>query len=298
MEHRGALALVAEADEQRGELEGLLGRGEDDGVVAAASAARFGYGQALLSWSECAPARRGFDAATAPYAVWCANRGDLVTAEGLRDQLHSPNPDVDAAVEAARERERAEAERRRGLERLGHELDARTGQRTRLIVVGIILLTWIASPLIVVRWDQLMTYTVLLAQPVLSIAVIAGLVAWGRESMLATRVNRRGMATFVFMLLAQLLISWGGYRQGLPFDSTMANVFSVWSLTAALFALTVEPRFWPGAAAYVLGGVVVTAIPSVWPWTSSLCNLAVFANAIVVWKPGVSVAPSEVPDTE
>ncbi len=286
LEHRGALALVRRADQRAAQLERRLGDGAVDGVVAAASEARFGYSQALAAWSDCEAARVGLDRVTARYAVWCAERDELATAEGLATQLTEEHPELARAIEAARARIRAGAERLAELEELGRDYDAATGQRTRLLIVGLVVLLAGLVPIAAPFVPWLLSYQAVLLFPLVCALIMAGLAAWGSESVSATRINRGGVATMVVMMLGQFLITYSGYRAGLPVGTTMSLSFPLWALTASSLAGMVEWRLWPSAVGFGLGSAVVVFQPTWWLALIAICNLTAFLNLVWVWRPG------------
>jgi len=286
LQHRGALQLVEQADRRAAELDRLLAAELVDGVVAAASEARFGYSQALAAWPESVAAQAGLDRVTEQYALWCARRGQLDTAEGLAKQLSTRSEALDAALWAERERQAEAAERLRGLESLGADLDARTGQRIRLAVAGGGVAVAAGLPIAGLLIEGLASYTSVLAFPIGFLALIALGIAARPKALSATRLNRAGMGTLIAMSLAQLAVTWMGYQAGVDLDVTMAMVFPVWTLAAVLFVMTLAAPLWPSAVAYVMGCGVVVVWPETWLAGSSLCNAVVLVNLLWVWRPG------------
>ena len=295
LQHRGSSQLVQRAAERLAQLERLVQEGQEEGVQASASAARFGFGQALVAWSENADALKGLRRATALLAIWAARRGDLATAEGLAEEIGEPVPELDEALAEARASAEAEAERVAGLQRLGDEHDPRTGQRTRLFVTTILLVLWSFSPAIgLLRGSEREWYS-LFGVPVASLGVLGGLTLWARESMLATKVNRSAVLTIVGMLLAQLLLCYSAWRHGVSPSDAFALVSVIWAMAAGMFAATVERRTWPAALVYAATAVACTfweeaRLSAMW-----VANMVLLINVLVIWNPKASVAPKDVP---
>ena len=272
-----------------------MAEGASDGVQAAASAARFGFGQARAAWEGNVPAQQGWARATALLAIWSAGQGDIATAEGLAAEIGAPDPEVQAALAAARQRLADEAARVAGLQRLGRDLDPLTGQRTRLFVVSILVVLWSVMPLIGIFRGNDRSYFSLYAVPLFSLYLAGGLTLWARESLLATRVNRQGLGTLGLMILAQLVVTTAAWTQGLTPSDAMAMVSVTWALASAMFAMTVERRLWPSSVVYWIAAGAHTLWPDGRLWALFLSNLFLLGNMLPIWNPRASVAPKDVP---
>lgn len=284
LQHRGALALVARADDRRAELEALVERHAVDGVVAAASEARFGYQQALDTWPDSAAARAGLDRATGLYAIWSAKRGELATAEGLAEQLIEPSAAVEAALVQAIERQEEDARRLRALEAVGRDVDARTGQRTRSVLLGAVSVFAVFPAILSLFVEGIASWPAVLAFPIVGTLLLTAVAVWGRESLSASRVNRAGDVTLLAMMGGQFAITAGGWRAGLDFDLTMSLVFPVWSLTAVTWTIAMDRRIWPGAVVYAVCTVVAVLWPAAWIIASAVANVAVLLVVRSIWR--------------
>ena len=294
LQHRSSSQLAEQATECLAVLERLVEAGEEEGVQATASAARFGFGQAQVAWSGNTTAREGLQRSTALLAIWAARRGDLATAEGLAQEIGVPVPELEQALSEGRALAEAEAARVAGLQRLGDEHDPRTGQRTRLFVTSILLVLWSLMPLIGLLRGSEREWASLIGVPAVSLVLVAGLTLWARESMLATKVNRSAVGTIVLMLLAQLILAFSAWQRGLGPAETLALVSVIWAMAATTFAMNVERRTWPAALGYALTAVVYSFQEAVGLTAMFVANMVLLINVLVIWNPKASVAPKDV----
>jgi eukaryotic-like serine/threonine-protein kinase len=294
LDHRGSSQLEEESQRRLAELERLVADGVSEGVQAVASTARFGFESALRAWPGNVGAVSGRLRTMTLLAVWSAQQGDIATAEDLANELVPTPPELEAALEAAHAAVEAERQRLQGLKKLGQELDLRTGQATRLFIVAIMVIVWTVPSLIGAIQDRPTHWRSLFGVPAASLVILGGLTFWARESMLATRVNRGGIATIVIMILAQLMLCLGAWYHGLGPTPTLALVSVTWFIAAATFAALVERRLWPSVLVYLATWLVCTLWLELRLWALWLANVALLVNLMVVWNPRGSVAPKDV----
>ncbi len=289
LQHRGSLRLSDGASAQLGELRSAIDRGEDAATVhGLGTAARFGFGQALVAWSGNVAARAGLRESTQLMARDALGRGDVSAASGLAAELDPADPELLEDIAEARRGLEAEAQRVQRLERLDADMDLRTGQRTRVFITGIFGLLWALGPLpaailgpevMPMSWERLFV-----SNGVFLLLVIC-LTTWARESMTKTLINRRAAGTFLILLLCQMLVMLPSMRSGVDPDAVVSILLGYWTAIAAMFALTIEPRCWPMALLYVPCTLVATFVPRAAWWMVSLANTGFLVNVVLVWRP-------------
>lgn len=289
LQHRGSLRLSDGASEQLEALRQAVERGEEAATVhGLGTAARFGFGQALVAWPGNRAARAGLRASTLVMARDALGRGDLSAASGLAAELDPADPELLDHIAEARRLLESEALRVQRLERLDADLDLRTGQRTRVFITSVFGLLWTLGPLgaalagparFETTWPRLFG-----ANGVFLFLVIA-LTIWARESMTKTLVNRRAAGSFLVLLSGQFFVALAAASAGLEAEATMPLLLAYWAAIGAMFALTIEPRCWPMVALYVPCALVATLVPGSHWWMIALANTGFLVNVVLVWKP-------------
>lgn len=247
--HRGSLAISAEAEKR---LAQMRGQSDSDALYRLFTECRFGFRQALDASRDNVAAREGLREAIEIIVRFELARGGAEAAAGALAELESPPSELVAAVadaQAARAEARAKMER---LEAEAAQLDPAVGRRTRLVVAGLLGISWIILPLLAPLyfdhsghpWWELEAMSMLL----LAIATLG--VLWGRVSLLGTVVNRRIVATGLVMFGAQIGMSLGMGHMHIPFESSVTLHLIVWAMSTSWLAMMNDRRFWICTGAY------------------------------------------------
>jgi hypothetical protein len=84
-------------------------------------------------------------------------------------------------------------------------------------------------------------------------------------------------------LIAQLALLVGSYLAGIAFDHAHTILVLTWGIGTALTANALETRLYPSAVGYLMGFLVLSRWPE-WRFpVSSLTNLILLVNVMVVW---------------
>ena len=98
LEHRGAIALAAQAEQKLEELERLLAAKEIeiDRAYNVFGECRFGFRQALRAWKDAEVAKTGMTRAVSAMVRFEAEKGDARAAQLLLGELDEKNPELEA----------------------------------------------------------------------------------------------------------------------------------------------------------------------------------------------------------
>jgi hypothetical protein len=190
-------------------------------------------------------------------------------------------------IELSRRAKEAERARIARLETLGADLDKGPGARTRVFIMTVLGVTWIAMPLLRLR-PEVGAYAsndLTLAISVGQLAISVGLAIWARESMLKTAINRRLYALLLFAFVAQIILTIGLRFVGTAPSTGHWLHILVWFVIIGSIVINVERGLAP--AAFVTGFVfILAAMFPDWLYPlMALTNAFFLANVIVLWLP-------------
>jgi hypothetical protein len=171
------------------------------------------------------------------------------------------------------------------------DMDLRIGRRTRLFVLGVLGVLWVAYPIVIWAVDSQPAISDRFVAAGIFLAVAAGLGLYGRESMSSTLVNRRLFALVIAMLSAELVLGAVTAVHGVPLQTHSALLFFLWTLCAVFAALLVEVRLWPTAVAQGIGLVAVCSHPPAVVLSMVLANIVFVINISIIWWPGTISGP-------
>jgi eukaryotic-like serine/threonine-protein kinase len=295
LSHRGSLALSAEAARRVDEMRGVLRAGRKPDEVRARvnhlfAEARFGFRQAIRTCNDNDAARLGLREATEMVVVFELESGTPEAAAAALAELAPPPPELARRVAAAMRQREAEKARVASLEKLSAELDPAIGRRTRMVVGAMLGALWTIVPEVcgwlhgryqpTPRWMPFV-FTVVIA------AIVSGVVVWGKESLSKTAVNRRMQAAVMLMFATQLALQLGGNLLGLALVHIYVLYVHGWFVSACVFAIFVDRRFWPSAVGYFVAFIGASIAPEQ-PWhLMSASNAILTANLLIAWsRPG------------
>lgn len=287
LQHQGSRELAAQAAARLDELVVLLSTAAPDVVRVAAlfGECRFGFQQALRTWPGNASARAGLEAALTAMARHELARGSWRAAEALMAELPKPPPALAAALDEARERERARALEVKRLEALARAHDPRAGERLRLVTVLALGACWIASPLaahlLLPRYGHLEGLAPL---PVAVLSTLVVLVATRRAVAEARTVLNRQLARLLLLAMPfQALVHGALHALGLSLGVLQVPLLlGYWGFMCTLAALLIEPRAGPAAVGYWLSMLGAFAWPSSRYVFGVVGNLGLFCNVAVL----------------
>jgi serine/threonine-protein kinase len=168
------------------------------------------------------------------------------------------------------------------------QLDERTGTRTRMFVVLILGVIFTGAPLLgtVAAGPAGFTHhSDFVLWSIGLLLFVLGLGYWARDSMSKTVINRRVLASTVFLFVGQLALWLGAWELGVDFGTTMALTIFLWFVMIGMVAITVDRRIAPSLPVYLLGFVIAARFPSKTLYVMSAINLFFTINAAWAWKP-------------
>ena len=287
LQHRGSARLADEAAQALAAAEDVA-EPDERAVHGLLTEARFGFRQALVAWPENLGATRGFRRATVRLAEAALQAGDLSTAGALAAGLRPPDDALEQALTVARAEAADREAKLRRLTALSEDLDPRTGQRTRVFIVGIMGLAWTLGPLPAALDPSnpiLHSHGLYVATPIAFLALALGLGLWARESMLATRFNRRAGGLVVIAMVGQLAMALTAWRVAVPHTQMLPLYMALWATVAATFAIMLDRRGW----IFTLGFLGSLAVSLAWPalvfWSMIGAAGIFLGTVLVIWHP-------------
>ncbi|MBX3224240.1 MAG: serine/threonine protein kinase, partial [Labilithrix sp.] len=292
LRHRGSLALSAEAALRVDEMRRELAAGGDpdelrDRVHHLFAEARFGFRQAIRACDDNEAATLGLRAATEMVVVFELERGMPEAAAAALAELETPPPELAKRVADAMRRREEERSRVANLEKLHADLDPATGRRTRMVAGAIMGVSWTIMPEVcgwlyreyqpTPRWIPY-----LFTAGIVSFAAVV--VAWGRESLAKTAVNRRTQVAGMMMFAAQLTLQLGGNLLGMSMLHIFVLYLHVWFVGATAFALFVDRRFGVSVAAFFAAFVGACVLPEQLWHMMAASNVVFTVNLLVAWS--------------
>ncbi|EDM75272.1 probable serine/threonine-protein kinase [Plesiocystis pacifica SIR-1] len=299
--------LVALAERARAEAEAGVGAWDEEASVEASSdnrpdpqrrkelfaQIRFGFEQSLAAWPENEAALRGLVRARELIVRYELDHGAPAIAVAIASRTRDLPAELLARVDEAYAREQG---RQAELERIHADHDPNLGRRTRSFMIFVLSFVWIGFPLyeqlVAPEYPRAKTFLLYGLVPVLSLAVLAVLRVWARDSLTRTHINRLSVSTVALGLAFQLLLTLAGYFAGLGALQTMAFLPLVWACVVSLMAMAIDARGLVLGAAFGLA----TLGASVWTdFTFAFIGAAnSFAAVAIVsgWWPRVSSSPN------
>jgi hypothetical protein len=287
LEHRGATALAAQAEDKLGELEKLLATAEIEVEHAynVFGECVFGFRQALRGWPESEAARAGLRRAISTMVRYEAEHGDVRAAARLLGDLEAPDPELDALVEVARRRADAEAKKIEELRTLEKELDPREGRRSRLLAGVGFMLVWAVVPAIAPHFLARYPDAETLASIPICLLMLAMIGVARRLWRETSRINRQLVGMFAFGLAVQPL-AMAALRYGLHADPsfTVLALMAYWTLGTGYMAVSTEPRLAPVPVAYAVAFVLALRLPEQRYVVATFANVVTIATIMIIWS--------------
>jgi hypothetical protein len=296
LEHRGALALAAEAQKRLVELEGILLEGSVDGATSQHARkveraynvfgeCRFGFRQALRAWDKNEAAHTGLRRAISCMVRFEAEHGDARAAALLLAELEERDSELEAIVDAARHHAEDEAKKIEKLRVLEKDLDPREGRQIRMVGAIAAGLLWTIVPFLAPQYmEKHPGNEALFSIPVSFLCLVAiavGYRMWARS----TRINRQLVAAFAFGLAAQpLVILAAKYGAHLDGQLNIVMLMGYWFVVMGLIAAALEWRLVPLPLAYAAGFFVALAYPLFRYHAVAAANFIAAVTAAIIWS--------------
>jgi len=268
LRHRSSSALaeslVPRLEELRSKLSEAQGfdAREEREIDRTFDECRFGFGRALEDWADNALARAGLQDALLLMAEHHADRGDIVSAEALLDDL----PDHAEAAQRAEVLRARVASRRDQTERLirqAKERDHAIGRRERgifVLVLALVLMAPVAAFFGLERgfslpWEPLYSY---LFEAIAIVVMGVSNVVGGRR-LAPNDVSRRMLWGYFALAVLVLAQRWIADIVGVPQEKTsLALDLMMFSAGAFLIGTLTDRRFLLAGVAF-FGAAVATA---------------------------------------
>ena len=284
-EERGADHLVEQAHHQLALLEAELQAATPDreALYRRFGAARFGFQQAAQqAGAGHGQAADGLRDALLTMARYELAQGDLRGADLLLADVADPPDGVVAARARLQASQQAGAAARA---RARQDADPTVGQRTRIFVFTLFMGLWTVLPL--VQWSRgdALTLPGMVAGHAINLVLVLGLIAWARESLSRTALNRRVALLIAVVSAALLLGDLGGWALGLHPNQVVSFHQLMFAVLCALAGDIVNRAAWPLAGAYLGLFALGIARPGLLLPGSAAVNLVVAITAFRAWAP-------------
>ncbi len=257
------------------------------GLYRLYGACRFGFREALATWSGNQAANTGLQRATLAMIEYELEQDDPRAAAALHADLPEPRPDVRKRIKAALAREAAEKRRSAQLEQLGKQLDLSAGRRGRLIGVLILgvcfalvpaLFVWQFEHLVFRSHAQLTVWN----GTFLTLTILVGAIM--RRALRESAVNRRLYTLLLLLMVAQMPLELGLWQAGFtPLQSIMVHVF-IWFFLATVVAFTFDRRLLPTAFGYLAAFLTIAMVPDIALYVVHIPHGLMTINAVLVWR--------------
>ena len=294
LEHRGAIALAAQAEQKLEELEGLLAADEVEIERAynVFGECRFGFRQALRAWGDCDVAKTGMRRAVSAMVRFEAEKGDARAAQLLLGELDEKNPELEALVETAKKRAEEEAKRIEKLKALEKDLDPREGRRVRRATGVLAGVFWTIVPFLAPRFVATHPEDEGLVSIPISVfcLVVMALGFWRWPP--RTQINRQLFGAFTFGVAVQplemLALRFLANVHGPPL---MIYILAHWFVVFGVISAAIERRLTPMPIAYAIGLVVAILHPELRYDMIACANAVAVLTVAIIWsRKGTEIA--------
>ena len=297
LRHRGSIRLTAQAEARLAELEAVLAEPGAATRQELFAQVRFGFEQALASWSDNERARVGLLRGFTSMITHELEHGDVQIAGGLAAQIEGLPSELLNRLALGLSKRRASLDE---LEQLRRDQDLRVGQRTRVFVVVLLGLLWTVLPpldqVLFVGRSADQAFAVYLAVPLVSLLVLGGLRVWARDSLTRSRINRIVVSAIAIALVGQAALLISGRVMGLgAFESLVPGLLLI-AAVVALGALVVDLRALWVALGYAAAFVVTVPAPEHYTVAVAGANLVFVVVLGLSWRPERLRGPIREPD--
>lgn len=291
LRHRGYLALAIAAQERLDDMKTAVASDGSDVEVRERlyhlfAEARFGFRQAMSACEDHDLAKGGLREAIETVVRFELERGTPEGAAAALAEHEEPPPDLVARVSGAFRAREAHKKKVAQLEQMQAELDPTIGRRTRLAATSMMGFFWTVAPQIagyLARRRPDYPHWVMYLWSGGAVLLVATVTLWGRESLSKTEVNRRLIAITFVTFASQLGLQVGCHAMHLAVTPTSILHMVVWATLLAVYAVTIDVRFFAPVAVTWLGFFVACVEPEqVWNMMS-LANFSLLVTFLVAW---------------
>ncbi len=267
LRHRSARALAEAALSRVAELEAVLGAGGAPADLAAAyrlvAEARFGLTQSLAESSSLAFARDGMRRCLRAAVELELRQDHVESAAALLRELDAPDRELEARIEAGREKLAARDREQARLVQLERDLDPsrEAKRRTAPLVVIWVVFTSIGVYLSTGA-ERVSPKNLVIAAFVGAVFVGVGFYARRNSVGMSNAFNRRAAAFLIVASVAALANRLVAWHSGRPAHETVAVDLLCFAVVAAAGAITLLPSLALCALPPVVGIVALLALPA------------------------------------
>jgi serine/threonine-protein kinase len=289
LEHRGSQRLADLAQERLVQLEALAATAADanqrEEVYRLFGACRFGFHEALLAWRGNDAARAGLDRATVIVAELELRAGDPRAAVALLSELEAPPAELLARARSALAEQ---SSHHAALEKLRAQHDETVGERTRTFLATLFGSMFTIFPLLAGLFPGVLRLRGHAQHIGWSLGFLVLVVAfgfWARDTLSKTVLNRRSLASMIFLFTAQAALFIGAWRLDMPDVDAEIMMMFLWVALSGMFVIAVDRRLAPCA----LGYLAAFAFACVWPaqrfFAMAAGNFIFLVTSVYHWWP-------------
>jgi hypothetical protein len=245
--------------------------------------------QALSEWPDNPTAREGLERSIRAAAWFEVKAGNADAARALLTELTRVPGELVAAIRAVELDDEKSHLRKAHFQRLERELDPRVAIRQRawlFIAVAAAVVVVTAVPSLADLWGLAEAWLgpyVLLAKLLPATVTYFVAVLLGRRSLLATRINRRIVATLALCFVALVLNRTVGAVSGLSADLTLTVDLVVLSAISAAAGVLFHWGFFISMAAHLAGLLAALAWPHAARVAFGGATAVALVGVIVTW---------------
>ena len=248
---------------------------------------RFGFKQALESWSGNLPAARGLVSATQALIEWELAANNPEAAAAALAELESPPPELVARVAEARAVAEAAARRTEEAQRLAQRFDATVGRRTRIALALLMCGLWMALPLRRLFFGGRPNYETMRWAPLIYLGAAVVLGWFFRRILLSHAFNRTIMGVITVAVIGQWALFTADDLAGLPAEIAAWQSQFLAFITTGLLSVCLVPRLAFAAVTYLVFFMLGAAHPDWRDVLLVLGNTALLLNAALIWGSGL-----------
>jgi serine/threonine-protein kinase len=288
LRHRSSEDIATVARDRLIELERAIAGADTietdrEHVYRLLGACRFGFRQALSTWSDNDEARDGLNRATIATATWELAAGHPQAAVNLLSEL--PEAPVEL-VARARNEATAQKDRAKKLDALEAKLDWSVGSTARIMLALTFGASVSAFPLIreLTGWFPSTLNTEIATTGALLVSYLTLGVVF-QDMIRTTVVNKRVYGSVAVLLTTQILLGVGFKVAGLSLVVTHLAMFIMWATVAGCMTVALEVRLWPTAVGYLAAFFAAAKWPEQRDYFMSAGNSIVTLTALWLWWP-------------
>ncbi len=293
--HRGSSDLAARAAVRVDELLATLAAApassadaefdRREAIYRLFDACRFGFYEALSVWPDNEDANIGLVRAVTAVADYELRTDNPKAAVTLLGELPSPPAEL---LASARAHVASQARHHAELEQLRRQQDPSIGRRTRTNLSVLFGITFTALPLVNQARSAGLSNDSHGRDAMLAavmFAVVCGVLFWARNSLLATHVNRRLAGSAIFVIVGQMVLSFGAWSLDVSILHTQVFVIFYWGTVMSLLAIHLDRWLAPSAAFYFACFLLAAQRPDLRFYAMAAGNLGFAVNAFCRWAP-------------